>query len=191
MGLARRNPGGQWRLGLSATAASAVLYSAIVLFGVGSASPSALGAAGDRYPSVVLIPQHADTVSGSVQKLPQASPEPGRRHFPRHVRTPRSGVVPTTRRAAPPTVESAPPSAPARGSTASPGLTKSSTASALVPVQVVPLPEVPVPVVTVPELPVSLPELPVQLPELPVKLPDLPVKLPDLPATPPLPLALP
>jgi hypothetical protein len=184
MGLARRNPGGQWRLGLLATAASAVLYSAIVLFGVGSASPSALGAGGDRYPSVVLIPRHADTVSGSVQKLPQASPEPGRRHFPRHVRKPRSGLVPRTPRAVPPTVESAPSPAPARGSAASPDVAKSSTASVLLPAQVLPLPEVPVPVVTVPELPVPLPELPVQLP-------DLPVKLPDLPATPSLPLALP
>ena len=32
MGLARHNPGGQLRLGLSATAGSVVLYSAIVVF---------------------------------------------------------------------------------------------------------------------------------------------------------------
>ena len=72
MGLARHNPGGQLRLGLSATAGSAVLYNAIVVFGIGSASPSALDVDSDRYASVVLVPQHADTVPGSVRKLPQA-----------------------------------------------------------------------------------------------------------------------
>ena len=67
MGLAKHNPGGQWRLGLSATAASAVLYSAIVVFGVGSASPSAPGAGRDPHASAVLIQPHADTVSGSAE----------------------------------------------------------------------------------------------------------------------------
>ena len=78
MGLARHNPSGQLRLGLSATAGSAVLYGAIVVFGIGSASPSALDVDRDRHASVVLVPAHADIVPGSVRKLPQASPEPGR-----------------------------------------------------------------------------------------------------------------
>src|SRR5207253_4814990 len=60
MGLARHNPSGHWRLGLSATAASAVLYSAIVLFGVGSASPSALDAGRDPHAAAVLILPRAD-----------------------------------------------------------------------------------------------------------------------------------
>jgi hypothetical protein len=78
MGLARHNPSGQLRLGLSATAGSAVLYGAIVVFGIGSASPSALDVDRGPHASVVLVPPHADIVPGSVRKLPQASPEPGR-----------------------------------------------------------------------------------------------------------------
>src|SRR6266699_889178 len=94
MGLAKHNPGGQWRLGLSATVASAVLYSAIVLFGVGSASPSATDAARDPHASAVLIRAHADTVSGSVQRLPQASPEPRRHRSRTRARRPSTGVAP-------------------------------------------------------------------------------------------------
>ena len=175
MGLARHNPSGQVRLGLSATAASAVLYSAIVLLGVGSASPSALDAGGNRHKSVVLIPRHADTVSGSVQKLPQASPEPGR-HPPPRARTQQTptAVRPTSSTA--PTVGSPPPPVPPRGTeSVSPrSVTDSATAGA----------PAPLPDVTVPTLPVAVLPVPV-LPELPA-VPPLP--LPELPATPPLPL---
>jgi hypothetical protein len=168
MGLARHNPRGQLRLGLSATAGSAVLYSAIVLFGVGSASPSALDGGRDRHASVVLIQPHADIVSGSVQRLPQASPEP-RRHRSTG-RTPHrdDGVGQTITAAAPPTAGTAPAPAPAapRETAVSPGSSGSSTAPVAGP-----LPDVTAP------LPVV---------ELPVPLPDLPVPLPDLPATPPL-----
>jgi len=52
MGLARHK--GEVRLGLSATVASVVLYSAIVLFGVGSASPSATDATRDPQASAPL-----------------------------------------------------------------------------------------------------------------------------------------
>ena len=43
MGFAAHNSGGQIRLGLSATVASAVLYSAVVLLGLGPAFPFAQG----------------------------------------------------------------------------------------------------------------------------------------------------
>jgi hypothetical protein len=179
MGLARHNPGGQTRLGLSATAGSAVLYGAIVVFGIGSASPSALDVGGDRHGSVVLVPGHADIVPGSVKKLPQASPEPGRH---------RSGVRPQPARTEvvsapspePTTAESQPAPAPPRGKeSTSPAVSSSSTAPVAEPT-----PGLTIPTLTVPELPAPLPPPPVQLPELsvpPLPLP-LPVALPlDLP----------
>src|SRR4029077_15036061 len=78
MGLATHNPNGRGRLGLSATVASAVLYSVVVLFGVGPASPSAPAAAVDRRASVVLASPHDLAVAGPAQRLPQASPGPTR-----------------------------------------------------------------------------------------------------------------
>jgi len=171
MGLARHNPSGQARLGLSATAGSAVLYSAIVLFGVGSASPSAPDVGGpDRRASVVLIPERTDIVTGSVLRLPQASPEPGRKRSRVRAHRPGSAVgsaTPTP--ASPSAVESPPPPGrPRVTESASPSVSSSSPAAVTVPLPVVtvPLPVVPVPdaivvpVPTVPALPVSLPELP-------------------------------
>jgi hypothetical protein len=174
MGLARHNPGGQLRLGLSATAGSAVLYSAIVLFGVGSASPSAPDASGpDRRASVVLIPRHTDIVSGSVQKLPQASPEPGRTGSRVRPHRPGSAVRPTATAASPSNVES--PRTPARPrvtESGSPSVNDSPTAPVAVPVPAVSLPDEIV--VTVPAIP-AVPELPVPLPDLPQPPPlDLP-----------------
>jgi hypothetical protein len=162
------------RLGLSATAGSAVLYSAIVVFGIGSASPSALDVGRDRNASVVLVPRHTDIVPGSVKKLPQASPEPGRHRS--RVRThPRGTDIALTASPAPSTVEGQPPQTPSRvKESTSPAVTSSSTA---------PVAE-PVPTLTVPTLPV--PELPAPLPALPV------LPLPDLTVSPlPLPLDLP
>src|SRR6266446_6685847 len=177
MGLAKHNPGGQWRLGLSATAASAVLYSAIVLFGVGSASPSALDAARDPHASAVLILPHADTVSGSVQRLPQASPEPRRHHSPAKAGRPRAGVTPEPASSAPSATESAKPASPRQESATSSGVNVSSSGSAGEPAPTVVTATVPV----------------VPLPPLTVTLPDLPVQLPTVPAppAPPLPLTLP
>ena len=177
MGLARHNPGGQLRLGLSATAGSAVLYSAIFVFGIGSASPSALDVGRDRHASVVLVPRHADTVPGSVRKLPQASPEPGRHRAQVRQHPGRTDVVPTAS-PAPSTVESQPfPAAPRVTEPRSPSVSDSSNAPAGA------LPAI----VAVPTLPA--PELPVQLPALPVPVPALPVPVPILSA--PLPLDLP
>src|SRR6476661_124701 len=81
MGLATHNPNGRGRLGLSATVASAVLYSVVVLFGVGPASPSAPDAAVDRRASVVLASPHDLAVAGPAQRLPQASPGPTRQRL--------------------------------------------------------------------------------------------------------------
>jgi hypothetical protein len=182
MGLARHK--GEVRLGLSATVASAVLYSAVVLFGVGSASPSALDAGGDRHPSVVLFHGKADTVSGSELRLPQASPEPGRRDSRVRPQRPRKAVEPVAAPAATANVESAPtaPIPPRVTESAAPKVTASSAAPPAQPAVAVPLPVVTVPDVTVPTLP---------LPQLPAPLPELPAPLPELPAPPSLPLQLP
>jgi hypothetical protein len=175
MGLARHK--GEVRLGLSATVASVVLYSAIVLFGVGSASPSATDATRDPHASDVLIQPHADTVSGSVQRLPQASPEP-RRHGGRVPRPrTRSGVAPApTSPAAPsPTAVADPTPAPPRVTESEP---PSATGSTTAPVAE-PLPPTSLPVISVPSVTV------------PVPVPVLQAPLPDPPASLPLPLPLP
>jgi hypothetical protein len=175
MGLARRNPGGQWRLGLSATAASAVLYTAIVLFGVGSASPSAPAAGRDPHASAVLIQAPADTVSGSGQKLPQASPGPRRHRSLARARQPRAAVAPAQTSPAPSTVADPTPASPRATESESPAsVASSTTVSVADPPPVLPVPIIPVPTVTVP-----LPELPVPLPELPALQPEpLPLPLP-------------
>jgi hypothetical protein len=177
MGLARHNPGGQLRLGPSATAGSAVLYSAIVVFGIGFASPSALDVDSDRHASVVLVPQHADTVPGSVRKLPQASPEPGR-HRSRVRARPHRTEVGSKASPTQSTVErpSPQPTAPRATEPRSPSVTSSSTAPVAAP-----QPSVAVPTLAGPELPVPVPALP----PLPVS-PALP-----LPLSPVLPLDLP
>ena len=172
MGLAKHNPGGQWRLGLSATAASAVLYSAIVLFGVGSASPSALDAARDPHASAVLILPQADSVSGSVQRLPQASPEPRRHRSPAKVDRPRAGVTPAPVSSAPSETASPKPASPRQESATASGVNVSSSASVVEPAPTVVT--VTAPVVPLPPVTVTLPELPVQLPTVPAP-PALPL----------------
>jgi hypothetical protein len=153
------------------------MYSAIVVFGIGSASPSALDVGRDPQASVVLVPRHADIVHGSVKKLPQASPEPGR-HRSRVRPQPARIEVVSTASPAPATVESQPPPTPPRGKESTlPAVTSSSTAPVAESI-----PTVTVPTLTLPELPAPLPALPVQLPELSVPPLPLPVALPlDLP----------
>jgi hypothetical protein len=178
MGLARHNPSGQLRLGLSATAGSAVLYSAIVAFGIGSASPSALDVDRDRHASVVLVPPHADIVPGSVRKLPQASPEPGR-HSPRVRTHPHRTEVGPKASPAQPTVErpSQQPTAPRATELYSPSVSSSSTAPAAAPQS-----SVAAPTLAAPELPVPLAPLPVSPPPPPALPLPLPPALPlDLP----------
>ena len=177
MGLATHNRVGGLRLCLSAIAASAALYSAVVLFGVGSPPSVALDVGRDRHSSVVRISEHIDesSVSGSARKLPQASPEPGRQRARVRPHQPgRSGVEstssPTSSTVESPTQVPAPP----RGTeSSSPNLRVPSTAPVAVP-----LPRVEVPTVSAPELAVPLP----------LPLPALPV--PPLPLPQPLPLPL-
>ncbi len=173
----RHNPSGQWRLGLSATAASAVLYSAIVLFGVGSASPSALDAGRDPHASAVLILPHADTVSGSVQRLPQASPEPRRQGLRVRADRPRTVVAPAPTSSAP--SATANPTAAVVSPRQTESESRSTTPGPATP-SAEPLLGVWVPPVSLPTVTVTLPELPVQLPETPA-VPSLPVPLPTLP----------
>jgi hypothetical protein len=182
MGLAKHNRGGQWRLGLSATAASAVLYSAIVLFGVGSASPSAPAAGRDPRASAVLAQPDAHTLTGSAQRLPQASPEPRRHRLRAPADRRRTGVAPALTSSAPSAVASPTPASPRETESESPGVASPATAS----VAAAP------PVVSVP--PLSLPTVTVTVPELPVQLPDVPVPVlvpPPVPVPVPPPLPLP
>ena len=185
MGLASHKPRGQTRFGISATAGSAVLYSAIVVFGIGSASPSALDVGRDRNQPVVLVPRHADIVPGSVKKLPQASPEPGRDSSPVRLQSVQSEVVSATS-PAPATAENQPAPTPPRGKESASQAVSSSSTPSTAPVAET-TPGLTVPTVTVPELPAPLPPLP-PVPPLPVQLPDLSV--PSLPV-PELPVSLP
>src|SRR3989442_10867239 len=66
------------RFGLSAAAAAAVLYGAVVLFGLGPAFPVALGGSHDRSPSVVRVHAHDSAVSGPARRGPQPSAGPAR-----------------------------------------------------------------------------------------------------------------
>jgi hypothetical protein len=172
---------GKVRLGLSATAAAASLYGAVVLFGLGPASPLALGSQGDRDVPVVRVPPHDLPVSGPVQRQPQASPGPARH---RTVIRVRHDSAPRRPR----------PAAGLKGNPAKPS-------NAPAPSSAAPQPTVKVPVVSssVPETPLTtttptLPEPPpITLPAVTVPpLPELPPppslpSLPQLPAPPPLP----
>jgi hypothetical protein len=161
MGLATRNPNGRGRLGLSATVASAVLYSVVVLFGVGPASPSAPGAAVDHRASVVLASPHDLAVAGPAQRLPQASPGPTRQRSAARPRLAQVGNAAPTRAEEPSLTLGVAKTGPV-----------DERPSAELPLPPAALPPVALPPVTVPPLPeVSLP-LPLQL--APPQLPPLP-----------------
>jgi hypothetical protein len=183
MGLATHNPNGRGRLGLSATVASAVLYSVVVLFGVGPASPSAPGAAVDHRASVVLASPHDLAVAGPAQRLPQASPGPTRRRL--HAR-PRLAPVGTESPspAEEPSLKSPSPSrssSPPRPAHQPQPPSPSPHAAGTAPVDERPAAELPLPPVALP--PVTLPEVKVPpLPEVLLPLP-LPIALPQLSAS--------
>ena len=178
MGLATHNPNGRGRLGLSATVASAVLYSVVVLFGVGPASPSAPDAAVDHRASVVLASPHDLAVAGPAQRLPQASPGPTRQRLVARPRLAQLGNASPTPAEEPslkgPSSPSSPPPRPAQQPPApSPHVTETAPVDER-PSAGLPLPPVALPPVTVPPLPeVSLP-LPLPLPLTPPELPPLP-----------------
>jgi hypothetical protein len=78
MGTAAHNSSGELRLGLTATAAAAVLYGAVVVFGLGPASPFGLSRADEPTAPVVHMP-HDTAAPGPALRLPQVSPGPERR----------------------------------------------------------------------------------------------------------------
>jgi hypothetical protein len=171
MGLVARNPGDAVRLGFSATAASAVLYSAVVLLGLGAASPSAQGREAGRDPSVVRVPRDP-AVRGPAQRLPQVSPGPARHHSQPRRPAVQEAVGATSTSVAQPRGEEGspePPRAPKPDTKPTSQPADDAQTSAPVPTA----PTEPDPVVTVPELTVTVPELPALPPPLP-PLPPLP-----------------
>jgi hypothetical protein len=181
MGLATRNPNGRGRLGLSATVASAVLYSVVVLVGVGPASPSAPDAAVDHRASVVLASPHDLAVAGPAQRLPQASPGPTRQRLHARPRLAQVGTA-TPSAAEEPSLKgpSSPFSSPSRPAQQPPA--RSPHVAEAAPVDERPSAELPLPPVALP--PVALPPVTVPpLPEvsLPLPLPVAPPQLPPLP----------
>ena len=182
MGSAAQHSGDQLRLGVSATVASAVLYSAVVLFGLGSASPSAQGRATDRSSPVVLVATDR-AVSSPGQRLPQVSPGPARRRPHARIRSRSDQVVTAT--AAPIAPSDGDKGAPARPGASQTEPRASAPATSQAEAQSATStgsPGEPDPIVTVPELPVTVPDLPVTVPTSPVPLPPAPtVQLPTLP----------
>jgi hypothetical protein len=176
VGPAANTSSGETRLGLSATAAAAVLYGAVVLFGLGPTSPLALDREGDLPAPVVQVP-HDAAAPGPELRRPQASPGPAR---PRQSSRPgrdKNAVQPAV--SAKPTVA---PETPDQPTAPRPPATASQPHSA--PAKKDTVGTSPTPTVTVPG-----PELPITTPS--VELPDpgsLLPPVPPLPQTPPLPL---
>ena len=163
MGSAAKNSRGEARLGLSATAAAAALYGAVILFGVGPATPSAAGS--DELRSTVVHLPHDSAASGPELRLPQVSPGPDRPPS-RSVSTVVSGSVIALPASAvdepgeglapvpgtPPT--SAPTSTPASSGSPPPAPTASQAppTEPIITVPAVTVPSVTVPTVTVPSV---------------------------------------
>jgi hypothetical protein len=78
MGPAVHKSSGELRLGLTAAAAAAVLYGAVVVFGLGPASPFGLSRVDEPTAPVVHVP-HDPAAPGPALRLPQVSPGPERR----------------------------------------------------------------------------------------------------------------
>jgi hypothetical protein len=182
VGPAANTSSGETRLGLSATAAAAVLYGAVVLFGLGPSSPLALGRNGDFSAPVVQVP-HDTAAPGPELRGPQPSPGPARPRPTRQLRGEKSaaqtpvGPKPTV---APELAEQA--AAPQPSATT----VKQDVQTTLPAPPVAPLPEAEV-TITVP--PLQIPDPASVLPALPPVPAPLPV--PALPAAPKLPLELP
>jgi len=163
------------RFCLSAAAAAAVLYGAVVLFGLGPAFPVALGRSHDRGPSVVRVQAHDPAVSGPVQRGPQPSSGPARHRTASVGKGRVRGVAPKQTGSARSTSRPNRP-APARHLPTPTSRPQAAQAT----VSALSLPEV-----TLPPLPEVPPPAPPTVPSLP--LPPLP-PLPQLPAPPSLPL---
>jgi len=104
VGAAAHRTDGQLRLILSAIAAAAALYGAVVCFGLGPTSPVALGEVSVRPHPVVHVQMRVrdNAVPRPVQRLPQVSPGRAQRRItPARASAPakphaRSGSAPTT-----------------------------------------------------------------------------------------------
>ena len=143
------------RLGLSATAAAAVLYGAVVLLGLGPASPAAVGSKDDLFTPVVHV-QHDSVVSGPVQRLPQVSAGPERRHSrrARHVGLLNDSTAPELLpQGSAPADIAAPPSSPSLPEPAPIAPRPTSLPSVAAPISVVTLPAVEIPTLTAPPTP--------------------------------------
>jgi hypothetical protein len=184
MGYAAQHPGGQLGLGVSASVASAVLYGAVVMFGLGSASPSTQGRSTDRSSPVVRVaPDRA--VSRPGKRLPQVSPGPARQ--PSRARVHRgSEQVTTVVATAIAAGESEKGSTPRPQPKSQGAITATSEVQSASPTSSTP--GEPDPIVTVPDLPVTVPDLPLTVPTLPLPLPLPPTPSVQVPATPTVPL---
>jgi hypothetical protein len=180
VGPAAHTSSGHLRLPLSSTAAAAVLFGAVVVFGLRPASPLALGPDRIDAAPVVRVP-HDVTASGPEQRGPQPSPGPERLRTPvktRQTWTPVAQRPTATRPVAeqpsgPRTPGSTPPARPPATPLVQPPTPPPEVAATALPEPPGPLPEVTVPTLTVPPLP-PLPPLPAPLPELPPAPLDLP-----------------
>lgn len=162
MGSAVHTARGEMRLGLSATAAAAVLYGAVVLLGLGPASPAAVGSKDDLFTPVVHV-QHDSVVSGPVQRLPQVSAGPGRHHT-QHTRrvdtvsvSPRPNLLP---QGSAPAAIAGPASSPQQPEPAPAAPRPLSLPSVAPPIPVVTVPAVEIPAVTTPPAPEPVALLP-------------------------------
>jgi hypothetical protein len=187
MGLAAQHSGGQLRLGVSATVASGVLYGAVILLGLGPASPSAQGHEADRSSPVVWVPRD-QAVSRPGSRLPQVSSGRARRHSVQRLRTQPERATTVTAEAAGPT--SSGNSSPAAPLTPEPKPKTTSSTSVLESTPpptttTTTTPSDPDPIVTVPT--VTVPDLPVTVPTSPVPLPPVPA-VPTAPTVPSVPL---
>jgi hypothetical protein len=183
MGSAAQHSGGQLRLGVSATVASGVLYSAVILLGLGPASPFAQGREADRSSPVVWVPRDS-SVSRPGSRLPQVSSGRTRNKSGQRLRTQRGRVTTVSAEADGPTSgESSSPTAPLSPE-AKPKTSNSQTSvveSTPPPPTTTTTPSDPDPIVTVPT--VTIPDLPVTVPTSPVPLPPVPpVQVPTVPS---------
>ncbi len=146
-------PGGKVKFGLASLAAAGVLYGAVVVFGLGSASPVALGTSNDRPSTVVRVPPHDPVVPGPARRRPQASPGPGRRQPAKEQR-------PSVRPGGAKPIQGTHTTTTPNSSHSSPNKTRevlsespSSPGLPSVPVPSLPLPQVPLPTLPPPALP--------------------------------------
>jgi hypothetical protein len=180
VGPAAHTSSGHLRLPLSSTVATAVLFGAVVVFGLGPSSPLALGLDRIDAAPVVRVP-HDVTASGPEQRGPQPSPGPERLRMPAKTRQAWTSVTqrPTATRpvaeqpAGLPTPGSTPPTRPPATPSVQPPPPPTEVAATALPEPPAPPLEVTVPMLTVPPLP-PLPPLPAPLPELPSAPLDLP-----------------